>query len=118
MNRHLKLILQLDELVLLRDSLLCAGLATDELGKDSLAGKIEKLRRQLPGHLLSQYDQIARLHANAVATVADNLCQGCRLRISPKLAHLMEASDQMTRCPHCGRFLVTRQAAPDYVGFS
>ena len=115
MNKHLQLLLELEGLVLMRKGLDQMGPSVDEAGLEPLDERIDKLRRQLPGDLLSRYDRLARKYPDTIAAASENVCQGCHGEISPRLAALVEESNKLLHCEHCGRFLFARRHAPDYV---
>lgn len=115
MNKNLELLLTLDELVLLRKGLELSGPCIEEPGFEYLDEKIDKLRRQLPGQLLSTYDRLARQFPDPITVIADGVCQGCQQEVPTRLAVLAARSANALQCEHCGRFIVARQNAPDYV---
>ncbi len=115
MNSTLQLLLRLQELDLLRHGLVLAGPFTEAARFDFLEEKAERVRREIPGAVLSQYDALARQHAEPVAAASWNLCRGCGGAISARLVSQLEHSNQLQRCPRCGRFLYDHEKAPDYV---
>ena len=115
MNPNLELLLQIDEMVLLRRGLEMAGPSLEEPGFEPLDEKIKKLRRRLPGRLLSLYDRLARQYPDVLTVIADGLCQGCQGEVSTRLAILAARSSDILECEHCGRFIIARQNTPDYV---
>lgn len=115
MNKNFELLLRLDGLVLLRKGLELAGPYVDEPGFEYLDERIDKLRRQLPGRLLSLYDRMMRQHPDVLTVIADGVCQGCQREVSTRLAILASHSTDILQCEHCGRLIIARQNAPDYV---
>ena len=115
MNKHLQLLLELEGLVLMRKGLEQMGTCVDKAGLEPFDERIDRLRRQLPGDLLSRYDRLARKYPDTIAVVSENICQGCHEGISRRLATAVEKSEQLQHCEHCGRFLFAQQQAPDYV---
>lgn len=115
MNKNLGLLLKLDQLVRLDQRLELAGPYFEEPGFEYLEQEIEKLRRQLPGPLLSKYERLARRYANPVAALADGVCQGCQREASTGLAVMVARLMTASQCEHCRRFLVIQQDVPEYV---
>ena len=112
MNENLKLLLKLDGLVLLRKGLELPKPYVEEPGFEYLDGKIDRLRHQLPGEILAAYDRLSRQFSDPVTIVADCVCQGCKQAVSTRLD---ARSTMVPQCEHCGRFILARQNAPDYV---
>jgi predicted nucleic acid-binding Zn-ribbon protein len=115
MNSTVQLLLRLHDLNLLRQSLELAGAYVEEAGFDFLEERIDRLRREIPGAILSQYDSLARCYTEPVAAASRNLCQGCGKPIPTRLTAELEQSRQLCRCPNCGRFLYRHESAPDYL---
>jgi predicted nucleic acid-binding Zn-ribbon protein len=115
MNPNLRLLLDLEELVLLRRGLELTGPYIEVPGCEHLDEKIAKLRRRVPGRLLSLYDRLARQYLDVVTVMADGICQGCQREVSTRLAILAARSNDILQCNHCGRFIIAKQNAPHYV---
>ena len=115
MNENLELLLKIDEVVLLRKRLEQCGPYIEEPGFEYLDEKIDKLRRRLPGQLLSAYDRLTQQYPDPVTVIAGGVCQGCEWEVSTRLAVLASRSTNLLQCEHCGRFIVARQHAPDYL---
>jgi predicted nucleic acid-binding Zn-ribbon protein len=115
MNPNLQLLLELEGLVLLRNGLESAGPYIEDPGFEYLDEKIEKLRHRLPGRLLSLYDRLARQYPDVLTVITDGICQGCQREVSARLAILAARSSDILECEHCGRFIIAKQNAPDYV---
>ena len=115
MNKNVELLLKLDELVLQRKGLDLANPRVEQLNFAGLDKKIDELRRQLPGPLISTYDKLARQWPDPVTVVVDGVCQGCQQEVSTRLAVLAARSIDLLQCEHCGRFVVGERNAPDYV---
>jgi hypothetical protein len=112
MNENAKLLLELDGLVLLRKELEMPKPYVEESGFEYLDGKIDRLRRQLPGEILATYDRLSRKFSDPVTLVVDGMCQGCKHEVSARPAARLT---KVPQCEHCGRFILTRQNAPGYV---
>jgi len=115
MNWKLELLLQLEELVLQREAISSAGGLHPQDDQEAMDRKIRKLRCRLPGPVLSEYDRLSRVFADVVSVVADGVCQGCRMRIPRRLVGQLEQFSEVFHCPHCGRFLLAEEDAPDFV---
>ncbi len=77
--------------------------------------RIEHLRRELPGAVLSQFDHLARQYANPVALLVGDVCQGCQEHIPSRVLRFIRQSHEIIQCERCGRFLIPEERAPDYI---
>lgn len=90
-----------------------------ELAKE-LAGEQSELEResqllhkersdftsQLDPTTLSRYEKTrARNGGSAVATVEDNICQGCFVNLPPQFVSRVRLAKELERCPNCARYL-------------
>ena len=116
MNRQMELMLQLQELVLMRRAKEMVQPDSDPAEYKLMDQRINRLRHKLPGQVLSQFDALLRQWPDAVAQMSDRVCQGCQNAVPAQLAARIIQSRDLARCPHCGRFLVADQHAPPYVG--
>lgn len=112
---QVQLLLQLEELVLLRRGLELVGPNVEGPRFEALDRRINKLRRRLPGRTLSHYDRLARQYPDVVTVIADGVCQGCQGEVSTQPAVVASRSNEILQCGHCGRFIVAQHDAPDYV---
>jgi predicted nucleic acid-binding Zn-ribbon protein len=115
MSKALELLLQLEGLVLVKRGLQLAGPQAEALGLDHLEEKINRLRRQVPGPVLSLFDQLARQYADPLTALADGVCQGCHQPLPPRHRRRAVHSNGLLQCAHCGRLLFAAEEAPDYV---
>jgi len=115
MNSTIEQLLCLQELDLLRRGAELRASPGASTGMGSLLGRIERVRRRIPGPALSQYDGLARLYVEPVAAVSHGCCQGCSKPLVARWLALLERSSQFQTCPHCRRFLYLEARAPDYV---
>lgn len=115
MNKNLELLLQLEELLLLRKAKALGGPLFGKAACEELDAKIGRLRRRVPGLILSQFDNLTKAHANALATVSNQVCQGCHQEIARSLLYVLSQPNQILHCPHCGRFLLAEDHAPDFI---
>jgi predicted nucleic acid-binding Zn-ribbon protein len=116
MNRHLEIMLQLQELELMRKAQAVVQPSGNPEDFKSLDQKINKLRHKLPGDLLSQFDGLLREKPDALAQLSDGVCLGCHQEVSSQLAERIQYARGLARCKHCGRFLFSEQHAPRYLG--
>lgn len=115
MSKTLELLLQLEGLMLVKRGLQLAGPKAGAVGVEYLDTKINKLRRQVPGQVLSRFDKVARQYADPIAALADGVCQGCDESLSARFRQPFAHSNHIPQCEHCGRLLFAAQDAPDYV---
>ncbi len=115
MNKDLELVLRLQELELLRKRLELAGSCVEEPGFDFLDTKIERVRRQLPGSVVSKYDALKQKSPDIAAAIFRDTCHACGEQIPSRVILLVDRSNQLLDCPYCGRFLYSQERAPDYI---
>ncbi len=117
MNRHLEFLLQLQELVLMRQARETMQPGGHPADFELLEQKIKKLRHKLPGGLLSQFDALIRQAPDAVAQLSpEGQCLGCHQAVPSRLAVRVQQGSDLVRCQHCGRFLFSEHQAPPYLG--
>jgi predicted nucleic acid-binding Zn-ribbon protein len=110
MNKHLELLLRLEELLLRMQASRPSVAFTAEAER-----QISRLRHQVPGAILSRFDELARQYANPVAPVTEGVCQGCQNRISHRAAKVVQRISEVATCEACGRFLVSVEQIPDFL---
>lgn len=115
MNKYLELLLELEELILLQKGRAVRGSLFGESACEELEAKMNRLRRRVPGRILSQFDKLTKAHANAVVTVSGQVCQGCHQEVARSLMQMLGQRNQIVHCPHCGRFLLANDHAPDFI---
>lgn len=115
MSKVLPALLRLEGLVLTRKELELASHDAAAPRFDDLDKEIKKLRRQLPGSILSLYDRRARRYADPLSLLNDGVCQGCHREASKAVTALHDHPRRIFQCEHCGRILFAGQHAPDYV---
>jgi hypothetical protein len=78
--------------------------ATDRKG--SLEGDRSRIEKELPVDLVSEFTRVSRMRGGvAVARVVDGLCQGCSVRIQPRVFQQIRRDEGLLRCESCKRFL-------------
>ncbi len=74
--------------------------------KVSLEGDRTRLEGEIPPDLLAEFAKISRARRGvAVSRVVDGLCQGCSVRIQPRIFQQVRRSEGIHRCDSCKRFL-------------
>jgi predicted nucleic acid-binding Zn-ribbon protein len=116
MNSNLQLLLRLQELNLLRQGLALAGASVEETGFDFLEDRIDRVRRRVPGRILSQFDSLSRRYLEPMAAVSRNVCHACEGELPPRLTAQLDQPNRSQCCPHCGRLLYQQARSPDYLG--
>lgn len=73
---------------------------------ETLKTKREKFIEPIKKSLLSKYDRV-RSHRNnlGIASVNDEVCNGCYMRIPPQLYVDVKKDKSIYSCPHCQRIL-------------
>lgn len=80
----------------------------DELNQQRKADKAS-----VPTHILREYDQLRRLHRDALAWLEGGACQACRMVHPPQIVLEVRRGSRVHRCRGCTRFLAgIAQAAP------
>jgi len=115
-NSNLQLLLRLQELNLLHQGLVLAGAYVEEAGFDFLEDRIERVRRQVPGPILSQFDSLSRRYLEPMAAVSQNICRACSGKIPARQAVQLIQSNRLQCCPHCRRLLYQHERSPEYLG--
>ncbi len=115
MNPDLGKLLSLDDLTLTRRGMEFTDAEAGSGRRRLLDERIARLRRKMPGELLSVYDRLARRFPDVVTVISDGECQGCRQQVSVRLAILSVRSEKLLQCEHCGRFVMNPQNVPDYL---
>jgi predicted nucleic acid-binding Zn-ribbon protein len=60
----------------------------------------------IPADLMSRYNTVCKnRNGQAMAPVADGLCQVCRLSIPPQLYNELQKTDKLLACPNCARII-------------
>ena len=74
--------------------------------KASLESDQARLEAEIPPDLVSEFVRISRARDGlAVSRVVDGLCQGCSVRIQPRVIQQVRRNEGMLRCDSCRRFL-------------
>jgi predicted nucleic acid-binding Zn-ribbon protein len=74
--------------------------------KASLEGDRSGVEGELPPELVSEFARVSRARGGvAVARVVAGLCQGCSVRIQPRIFQQVRRNEGILRCDSCRRFL-------------
>jgi predicted nucleic acid-binding Zn-ribbon protein len=74
--------------------------------KESLEGDRARVEADLPPDLVSEFTRVSRGRGGvAVTRVIDGLCQGCSVRIQPRVVQQIRRNEGILRCDSCKRFL-------------
>jgi hypothetical protein len=115
MNRQLEILLQLQEMMLLRKTGELLQPGADPGSYERLDERIGRLRRNLPGPVIAHFDALIANAPDAVAQLADGICLGCHQAPPARVASSVRYSKALVQCDHCGRFLFCASNAPRYI---
>lgn len=115
MNKNLELLLQLQELMLMRKAQEVVQTDANPKGTELLDQKINQVRHKISGNLLSEFDELFGKYSDAATPLVNRSCQGCHQEIPHNMAGKVNQSRDLVRCHNCGRFLYPLQHAPPYV---
>ena len=74
--------------------------------KASLESDRSRVEGELPPELVSEFTRVSRARGGvAVARVVAGLCQGCSVRIQPRIIQQVRRNEGLLRCDSCRRFL-------------
>lgn len=73
----------------------------------NLNSQRESIVKEVPSHLLEQYNIIALKKGNAVTEVKDGTCEECGGKLSAVLYDVARKKSQICYCEYCGRILYT-----------
>jgi len=77
-----------------------------ESNKAGLEGERTGIEAGMPPELVAEFNRISRSRGGvAVARVVDGLCQGCSVRIQPRIVQQIRRDEGVLRCDTCKRFL-------------
>lgn len=115
MNGLLQLLLRLQELDLLKRGLELAISRASENRFEAITETSARLRRQVPGLLLSDYDAVAHTLLDPMSAVANARCSACGCSVTRRVVAQIERGAGVHRYPRCGRFLYFAERAPEYL---
>jgi predicted nucleic acid-binding Zn-ribbon protein len=78
----------------------------DQLGQEieTLQTDRERVASQLPGSLLTQYDDLQRRHrGTALSAIHNRQCSVCHARLPAAVFDILNDPAALVRCPRCGR---------------
>lgn len=77
-----------------------------EAGRQDLEARRQGIESQISADLVAEFSRIARSRGGlAVARVANGLCQGCSVRLQPRVIQQIRRDEGIFRCDSCKRFL-------------
>jgi hypothetical protein len=85
-----------------------AALQSLELGQASSGRKsprIKELRAQIPASVLAHYDQLMARGKKGVATVHNQVCAGCHMRVPLASIMTLRHGENIQLCNNCGCYL-------------
>jgi predicted nucleic acid-binding Zn-ribbon protein len=85
-------------------------LISEQKDLEASRARVEAERReveaQIPAELVAEFNRISRSRGGlAVARVVQGLCQGCSVRIQPRIVQQIRRDEAILRCESCKRFL-------------
>jgi predicted nucleic acid-binding Zn-ribbon protein len=85
-------------------------LISEQKDLEASRARVEAERReveaQIPSELVAEFNRISRSRGGlAVARVVQGLCQGCSVRIQPRIVQQIRRDEAILRCESCKRFL-------------
>ncbi|MCI0657395.1 MAG: hypothetical protein L0170_10040, partial [Acidobacteria bacterium] len=88
------------------ESLLQAEQKDLESKRQGLDAERRGIETQIPPEMVAEFNRISRSRGGlAVARVANGLCQGCSVRIQPRVVQQIRRNEGILRCESCKRFL-------------
>jgi hypothetical protein len=77
-----------------------------ELGTERVSmGSAEEVRKNIPVHLLGQYDRLRARGKKGVAMVRNGVCSQCHMALAVGLLASLHRDDSVYRCATCGAYL-------------
>jgi predicted nucleic acid-binding Zn-ribbon protein len=84
-----------------------------EAGLDETARARQALAKEVPGPVLSLFEQVSRVRKGvALAEARDGLCSVCHVRLRPQVYSEIRRNEQIIQCESCGRILYYMPPAP------
>ena len=68
--------------------------------------KIDELRKLIDNRSLTYYERMRNKCQTPFAVVEKSTCTGCHMQIPPMQMNQSRTSNNISICPHCGRFLI------------
>jgi hypothetical protein len=73
---------------------------------DVLLGERSLIVGGISGSIISSYEKTLKARDGVgVTKILDKLCSGCNQMVPPQLYYQIKSSDEIYKCPHCGRYL-------------
>jgi len=93
------------KLIALQQAEACVTFGWPKTAQMPLREQAKLLRRNLPPHILSVFDQFKTKSKGAVVGVFGSRCDGCHARLSKSALARLKRESEPSRCAHCGRFI-------------
>jgi mannitol/fructose-specific phosphotransferase system IIA component (Ntr-type) len=106
-------LIQLQELILIRDEQKVAGI-THHLEK--LDSSISAMSGQLQGEAMSLFQKLHKKDHIVIVPVSDGICAACGMRLPISLVQAIRIGRDIHGCPNCARMLFFPEVAPRRVG--
>ena len=74
--------------------------------------EIDRLRRNVPESILTQFDRWMARGRKAAAVVNNGVCGECHLKLTVGTIGALAFGDEIQRCGNCGRFLYLPEDDP------
>ncbi|MFO1476907.1 MAG: C4-type zinc ribbon domain-containing protein [Verrucomicrobiota bacterium] len=86
----------------------------DESNESNTETVQAELRSKIPPQILGHYDRLVARGKKGVATVRDQVCTGCHMRLPIGVITTLMHNEDIQLCDNCGRYLYLApvQAAP------
>jgi mannitol/fructose-specific phosphotransferase system IIA component (Ntr-type) len=106
-------LIQLQELVLIRDEQKIAG-APERL--EALNESIKTMTAKLPADARARFDKLVNKDHVAICPVVDGSCAVCRMKLPISLVQSVRMAKEIQQCPSCARLLYDAGTAPRRTG--
>jgi len=115
MNPVINHLVQLQELILIRDEQKVAGSGAH---LEELDASIRELIQQLPSDVRAMFEKLYRRDRVVIGPVADGVCAVCGMRLPISLVQAVRMAQAVQSCPNCAHLLFAPAAAPRRLGQS
>ena len=109
MKNILNQLVQLQELSFARDE---QKAANTQAPLKQLDEAIAELQKKLPEEITERYRRLRLRAPLVVVPVTHGSCSQCGLALPPALVNVVRAGEEVSSCPHCGRFLYHLESPP------
>lgn len=113
MNPTLNLLLQLQQLVLIRDEQAVTARATD---LNELDSSIAAMFMQLPPNEKASFEKLKKKNHVVMVPISDGVCAGCGMALPISLIQAVRHAQAIQHCPSCARMLYWQESPPRRLG--